>query len=307
MAMSELFGGVEAGGTKFVCVVGSSPDDILAETRFPTTLPETTLMQVVDFFRPFCASQQVAAIGVGSFGPLDLHPSSPTYGSITSTPKPGWRNTDLIGPLRRALEVEVALDTDVNAAAYAEYVWGAAAGTSSCLYLTVGTGIGGGYVVEGRAAHGLQHPEMGHIRVPHDRDRDPFEGACPYHGDCLEGLAAGPAIQKRFGVRGEELDDSDAFWELEAEYLGAAIANYILILSPFRIVIGGGIMQRAFLLPRIRRQVQRYLAQYVAQPALGTAIEQYLVSPLLGPRSGVLGALALAVALSGSSVARPQA
>jgi fructokinase len=296
--MNELFGGVEAGGTKFICVVGRNPADILAEERFPTTLPETTLRQVVEFFQPFCDSHQVANIGVGSFGPLDLHPSSATYGHITSTPKPGWRNTDLVGRLRSLLHVDVALDTDVNAAAYAEYVWGAAAGTSSCLYVTVGTGIGGGYIFEGRPHHGLQHPEMGHVRVPHDRDRDSFEGACPYHGDCLEGLAAGPAILRRFGVRGEELQDSDSFWDLEAEYLGTAIANFILILSPSKIVVGGGIMQRSFLLPQIRQQVQQKLARYISHAALSDGIDRYIVAPHLGARSGVLGAMGLAVALS---------
>jgi fructokinase len=296
--MNELFGGVEAGGTKFVCILGSGPRDVLAEKRFATSSPQDTLAEVTAFFKPFCESGRVRAIGVGSFGPLDLETSSRTYGCITSTPKPGWQNVDLVGTLVTALQVPVTLDTDVNAAALGEYMWGAAAGTSSCLYLTVGTGIGGGFVVDGHPLHGLQHPEMGHIRVAHDRDRDPFAGACPYHGDCLEGLASGPAIQKRFGMRGEEMIDSDPFWDLEAEYLGAAIASYVLVLSPCRIVVGGGIMQRSFLLPRIRAHVQQQIADYIRQPALIDGLEQYLVSPGLGSRSGVLGALALAASLS---------
>jgi fructokinase len=292
--MSEVFGALEAGGTKFVCVVGSSPTDIVAEDRFATSSPDATLTRVVAFFKPLCNSLRIRSIGIGSFGPLDLDPSSKTYGFITSTPKPGWQNTDVIGTLTRALDLPVVIDTDVNAAAFGEYVWGAAVGLSTCLYLTVGTGIGGGYVVNGRPLHGLQHPEMGHIHVPHDRARDPFDGCCPYHGDCLEGLASGPAIERRFGVRGEELQDSDSFWDLEAEYLAAAIADYVLVLSPSRIVVGGGIMQRSFMLARIRERVRRRLADYIRQPALMTGLAQYIVTPRLGSRSGVLGGLALA-------------
>ncbi len=293
-----LYGAVEAGGTKFVCLVGRGPSDILAEQRFPTVSPDVTLTHVISFFRPFCENPGIRAIGIGSFGPCDLEVSSPTYGYITSTPKPGWQNTDLVGTLTRALLVPVAFDTDVNAAAYGEHVWGAASGKSTCLYLTVGTGIGGGYVVDGRPLHGLQHPEMGHIRVPHDTGRDPFAGSCPFHRDCLEGLASGPAIQARFGMRGEDLDDADPFWELEAEYLGAAIAIYVLVLSPALVVLGGGILQRTFLLPRIRQFVKEGLAGYIRQPALMEGMTDYLVAPRLGSQAGVLGALALATSLS---------
>jgi fructokinase len=299
VSTAALYGGVEAGGTKIVCMVGRGPADVLAEAHFPTALPGVTLPQIVAFFRPFCEAQRIQAIGIGTFGPCDLDLSSPTYGYITSTPKPGWQNTDMVGTLVSALHVKVAFDTDVNAAGFGEFVWGAAVGTATSLYLTVGTGIGGGYVVDGRPLHGLQHPEMGHIRVQHDRNVDPFAGACPYHGDCLEGLISGPAIEQRFGRRGEELDDSDPFWDLAAGYLGAAIASYILVLSPSRIVIGGGIMQRSFLLPRIQVRVQRQLADYICNPALTQGISRYLVPPQLGPRSGVLGALALAASLSG--------
>ena len=298
MNVDDLYGGVEAGGTKFICMVGRGPGRVVAEERFSTSSPEETLPRVISFFKPFTADGRLRAIGIGSFGPCDLDHDSRTYGFITSTPKPGWENTDLVGTLLNALGVQVAFDTDVNAAAFGEYVWGSAEATDTCLYLTVGTGIGGGYIVDGHPLHGLQHPEMGHIRILHDRDRDPFAGSCPYHGDCLEGLVSGPAIQARFGVRGEELRDSDPFWELAAEYLGAAIAVYILVLSPARIVVGGGILQRSFLLPRIREYVKQHLADYIRQPALMDGIAEYIVPPRLGARSGVLGALALAASLA---------
>jgi fructokinase len=287
-------------------MVGLGPADILAEERFPTSTPGSTLNEVVEFFKPFCEGKQLRHIGVGSFGPCDLEPTSATHGYITTTPKPGWQNTNLVGTLKASLPVDVTFDTDVNAAAFGEYLWGAARGASTCLYLTIGTGIGGGYVVNGRPLHGLQHPEMGHIRVPHDFTRDPFAGACPYHGDCLEGLAGGPAIEKRFGVRGEELDDSDPFWELEAQYLGAAIASYVLVLSPARIVTGGGIMQRIALLPRLRYHAQQQLAGYIRQPALLNGLEEYIVAPGLGARAGVLGALALAASQAGRNLGEPQ-
>src|SRR5579863_8046245 len=187
-------GGIEAGGSKFVCATGSSPGD--AEfTEFPTTTPQETIGHVIDFFR---VRPPVSAIGIASFGPIDPNPESPTFGYITSTPKRHWRNFDFAGAIHRALGIPVAFDTDVNAAALAEFHWGATRGLHSLLYVTVGTGIGAGAFVDGRLLHGWLHPEMGHIRVPHDRARDPFPGNCPFHGDCLEGLAAGPAIQARW-------------------------------------------------------------------------------------------------------------
>jgi fructokinase len=233
-------------------------------------------------------------VGIGSFGPVDLNPNSPRYGSITSTPKPGWVETDFAGTIERALGVPVGFDTDVNTAALGEGRWGAARGLKSFLYLTVGTGIGGGAMVEGELLHGLMHPEMGHIRIPHDRVRDPFPGSCPFHSDCFEGLASGPAIQQRFGRRGETLADDDPFWLLESEYIAAAVSNYILVASPSRIVLGGGIMQREFLLAMVRQAVVRLLAGYVDQPAIAHGIDQYIVPPGLGQRSGMLGAVALA-------------
>jgi fructokinase len=290
-----LYAGVEAGGTKFVCIAGRGPDDIRAEVRFPTTRPETTLQQVLEFLREQRTRLgEFAAAGVASFGPVDLDPASPAYGHITSTPKPGWAHTDIVGPIRNALGVPVGFDTDVNAAALAEGRWGRAQGLDSFIYLTVGTGIGGGGLVDGRLMHGLVHPEMGHVRIPHDTAADPFAGACPYHRDCLEGLASGPALQARWGRPAEELPDGHPAWALEAQYLALALANFVCTLSPRRIILGGGVMDRVALFPLIRTRLQALLNDYVQAPEILREIDAYVVPPALGARTGVLGALALA-------------
>ncbi len=269
----QLVGGVEAGGTKFNCAVGTGPDDLRAETRIPTTTPSETLARVIEFFR----AHPVTALGVGSFGPVDL-----AAGRITKTPKPGWSDTELRAPLEKALSVPVAFDTDVNAAALGEHTWGAARGVKDFIYLTVGTGIGGGALVDGRLLHGRAHPEMGHVRVPNP-DRVP--GVCPFHGDCLEGLASGPALEKRWKKRAEELPPDHEAWAEEARFLGHGVAGMICTLSPTLVVLGGGVMETPGLLERVRGEVERTLAGYVALPAL--------VAPGLGARAGVLGALAL--------------
>jgi fructokinase len=275
-------GGIEAGGSKFKCAAGSGPDDAeIAE--FPTTTPQETIGRVGEFFR---AREPVESIGIASFGPIDPNPESPTYGYITSTPKRGWRDFDFAGTVRRVLGTPVAFDTDVNAAALAESRWGAAVGLRNFLYVTVGTGIGGGALVDGRLLHGRLHPEMGHLRVPHDPVRDPFAGNCPYHGDCLEGLAAGPAIQTRWGAPGHLLPDGHPAWDLEAEYLALGIMSWTCVLSPERIVLGGGVMQRAELFPKIRVRLSELLNGYLEAPEI--------VPPKLGTRAGVLGAIALA-------------
>ncbi|MDF2628016.1 MAG: fructokinase [Symbiobacteriaceae bacterium] len=287
-----LFGAVEAGGTKFVCAVGTGPHDLRPVTRFPTTTPEETLARVVAFFRE--QPEPVAAVGVGSFGPVDPNPASPTYGFVTSTPKPGWRNADVRGPIAAALGVPVGFDTDVNAAALGEYRWGAAAGLDTFVYLTVGTGIGGGGMLAGRLMHGMIHPEMGHMRIPHDRQADPYAGFCPYHGDCLEGLAAGPALERRWGRKAAELPPDHPAWALEAEYLALGLMNLVCTLSPQRIILGGGVMGQAHLFPLVRARVQALLNGYVEAPAILEDIDQYIVPPGLGERAGVLGAIALA-------------
>ncbi|MDH3598862.1 MAG: ROK family protein [Candidatus Tectomicrobia bacterium] len=288
-----LYGGLEAGGTKWVCAVGAGPDDIRATTRFATTTPQETIAQAVAFFSPY--RDILAGLGIGCFGPLDLHPASPTFGWITSTPKPGWAQTDLVGALRQGLDVSVAFDTDVNAAAFGECHWGAAQSLDTFLYMTVGTGLGGGAIVNGQLLHGLLHPEMGHLRIPHDWQADAFAGTCPYHGDCLEGLAAGPALEARWGQAGETLPDDHPAWTLEAHYLALGLVAFICTLMPQRIIMGGGVMRRSQLFPLIQREVQQLLNGYIQAPELASDIESYIVPPTLGECAGVLGALALAM------------
>ena len=288
----SLYGGIEAGGTKFVCAVGSGPDDLHAETQFPTTTPDETIARAVGFFR--AQEAKPTAIGIAAFGPVDLSPASPTYGYITTTPKPGWVQTDLAGRISQALGVPVGFDTDVNGAALGEHRWGAALGLDTFLYLTIGTGIGGGGMSGGRLMHGLIHPEMGHMRLPHDWEADPFPGICPYHGDCLEGLAAGPAIQARWGQPAQTLPDDHPAWPLQARYLALTLANLICTISPQRIILGGGVMNVPLLFPLVRREVQNLLNGYVQAPDILDQIDRYIVPPGLGGRAGVLGAIALA-------------
>ncbi|MFO7536526.1 MAG: ROK family protein, partial [Chloroflexota bacterium] len=236
----------------------------------------------------------LAAIGIASFGPLDPHPDSPAFGHITTTPKPGWANADLAGPIQRTFNVPIGFDTDVNGAALSEGRWGAAQGLDTFIYFTIGTGIGGGAMVNGRLLHGLIHPEMGHMRLPHDWETDPYPGRCPFHGDCLEGMASGPAIGDRWGRPGHELPADHPAWALQANYLALALHNLICILSPQRIILGGGVMDQPHLLPLVRRRVQELLNGYVQSPAILEQIDRYIVPPGLGPQAGVLGAIALA-------------
>ncbi len=287
-----LFGGIEAGGTKFVCAVGSSPDDLRVAPPFPTTTPAATIARAIEFFQQ--QPEPIAAIGIGAFGPVDPDPDSATYGYITTTPKPGWQQTDLGGQVTRTLGVPMAFDTDVNAAALGEHRWGAAQDIDTLLYLTVGTGIGGGALVQGRLLHGLLHPEMGHIRIPHNWQDDPFAGVCAFHGDCLEGLAAGPALEARWKQRGETLSPEHPAWALEAHYLALGLVSYICTLAPQRIILGGGVMQQEFLFPLIREKVQALLNGYVQVPAILEHINAYIIPPGLGKHAGVLGAIALA-------------
>ncbi len=272
-----VLGGIEAGGSKWECAVGTGPDDLRAVWTIRTTMPAETIGEAVAFFE---REGPVDALGIGSFGPVDL-----AGGVITTTPKPGWAHTDVAGEIGRRLGVPLAFDTDVNAAALGEHRWGALQGLDVCCYLTVGTGIGAGVLVGGTPVHGLQHPEVGHVRIPHDRDDDPFPGVCPFHGDCWEGLASGPALEARWGRPPEELED-DAPWALEARYLALGLLALTAVVSPQRIVLGGGVMNRDGLLELVQRQLDQLVNGYVAVPEL--------VPPALGARAGVLGALALA-------------
>lgn len=286
-----MLGGIEAGGTKFVCIVGTGPDDVAAMDRFPTGEPDLTIERALDFLR---RHGPLESVGVASFGPLELRPDSPNYGRLTTTPKPGWSGVDLAGAVRRALGIPLGWDTDVNGAALAEWRWGAGRGARSLVYLTVGTGIGGGAVIEGRPLHGLVHPEMGHVSVPRQPD-DPFMGSCPFHGDCWEGLASGPALAARFGRKGEELGElTAAAVDLEARYLAAGLRNVIYVLAPERIVVGGGIAELPGLLPALRKRIGAELAGYPDLPEHSE--EGFITRAELGDRAGAFGALLLAEA-----------
>jgi fructokinase len=279
-------------------MVGRNPEDIEARVRFPTDSPAETIQRAVDFFRPYADQGRLAGVGIGSFGPVDLCLDSDTYGYITTTPKPGWAYTDLFGAVRRGLMIPVAIDTDVNAAAFGEHYWvDENRSLDPFLYMTVGTGIGVGAIVNGRPVHGLIHPEGGHIFPPHDRQADPFEGVCPFHGDCLEGLASGPAIARRWGQPAETLPPGHPAWELEASYIALALVNLIANFSPQRIVLGGGVFQQPGLYAAVRGGVQRRANGYFKSKMILGAIDQYIVPPALGCLSGVLGAIALASAL----------
>lgn len=291
-----MLGGLEAGGTKFICLVGTSPDDVVAIERIEVADPSVTVPAAIAVFRrALDGGLPVRAIGIGSFGPLELRPDHPGYGSITTTPKPGWSGVELVGPFREVLGLPVGFDTDVNAAALGEGRWGAARGLRSFIYLTVGTGVGGGAVVDGRIVHGLRHPEMGHVAVPRYPD-DGFPGICPFHGDCLEGMGSGPAIAARFGRRAEDLAgaERDRAAELAAFYLAAGIRSLTYALAPERVVVGGGLATMPGLLDRARAFLREHLAGYPGLPEHDPS--SYLVAAGLGGMAGPAGTLVLAEA-----------
>jgi fructokinase len=295
MSPPRLFGAIEAGGTKFVCGIGDETGRLLVEERFPTTEPAVTIGRMLDFLRRGQAAHgRLEAIGVGSFGPVQLDRQHAQYGWITRTPKPGWNDTDLLGPLRSEFGCTLAFDTDVNAAALAEHRWGAATDVASLVYITVGTGIGGGVLVDGRPVHGLMHPEIGHL-YPRRHPLDRFAGRCPFHHDCMEGLASGPAIQDRCGTPLQDLDAGHVQWEIEADYLGQLCAQLVVTVSPQRIVMGGGVMNQTRLLPPIRERMLHWLGSYIVKDELLEHSSQFVVAPKLGGQAGLLGALVLAL------------
>ncbi|WP_027360727.1 ROK family protein [Desulforegula conservatrix] len=290
----KFYGGIEAGGTKFICAVGSKPDN-LKKLVIPTTSPDETIAGALDFFKKQSLNMPIFAIGIGSFGPVDLDKNSSTYGYITSTPKANWEMTNFIGAIKKSFDVPISFDTDVNAAAFGEHKWGAAQGLSTFIYLTIGTGIGGGGMINGSLMHGLLHPEMGHIMIPRKiGDKKSYSGNCPYHSDCFEGLASGAAIQNRWGKPGENLDPDHPAWSYEAEYISYALVNYILTISPQRIIIGGGVMKQKQLLPAVHTKVKQILNKYIRSSIITEHIEDYIVLPALNDASGVIGAIALA-------------
>jgi fructokinase len=301
LKIPKIFGGIEGGGTKFnlvlVEVSDGAPDKIpvtLAAEQIATTTPDETLGKAAEFFLRQ-AEHEIEAIGLACFGPLNLDPHSAGFGRITKTSKPGWSGVPVLKELEQALGMPVYLDTDVNGAALGEHLWGAGRGFSNLLYLTVGTGIGGGVLVNGKPLHGLVHPEMGHIRIPHDWEADPYPGGCPIHGDCLEGLASGRAMGDRWQAAAETLHPEHPGWELEAEYIATALANYALTFSPERIILGGGVMRQKFLYEMVRSSVVSKLNGYISHPMITEQIEDYIVPPGLGEQAGVLGAVGLAL------------
>lgn len=283
--MKSLLGAIEAGGTEFVCAVAEEAGPVLVERRIiPTTTPAQTLAEVVRFF----AGYPLRSIGVACFGPLDLE-----QGTITTTPKPGWSGAEIVRPLLEALNVPVAFDTDVNGAALGEARHGAGVGMDPLIYVTVGTGIGAGVLVAGRPIHGQMHPEAGHMSVKRRSD-DSFGGVCPYHSDCLEGLASGPAIHARWGSTGQDIPPGHPAWELEAYYLAQALSNMILLISPERIVVGGGVMRSHDLFQLVHSEVRACLGGYIPRLEAFAAIEDLIVPPSLGDDSGIVGALVMA-------------
>lgn len=289
----QVLGAVEGGGTKFVCMVGTSPDDVVDEITIPTTTPAETLGAVIEFLQKPRPGLRLVAVGVATFGPIDLDRSSPTYGCVLKTTKEEWSGARILAPLGRRLGVPIGWDTDVNGAILGEMRWGAARGVDPALYLTIGTGIGGGAVVNGAPIHGLLHPEMGHIPVP-AIPGDTFPGICTFHGRCLEGMACGPALARRAGRPVPEIPPDDPLWDLEARYLAYGISGLLLVLSPRRIVLGGGVMRQPHLLSRVRRALIEVLNGYLELPELGEGIDQYVVASTLDQKAGLYGALVLA-------------
>ena len=289
-----LIGGIDAGGTSINCAISEYLDSnpkILEHVNIETSTPDESLPTILEFFN----SHSIDALGISCFGPIDLDYDSSTYGFITTTPKPGWRDCDFVGYLKKEIDVPIGFDTDVNGAALAEIKWGSAQGLRSCLYLTVGTGIGGGAIVEGHLIHGLLHPEMGHILVRR-LEEDDFEGTCPNHGDCLEGLASGLAIEKRTGVKGQDIKDkNDITWKIISSYLAQAVVSYTLILSPNKIILGGGVMKHKHLFALIRAEVKRLLNSYLLKDELLDGINNYIVYPNLGADAGLFGGFALGI------------
>lgn len=294
MTERSVLAGVESGGTKFVCGLADRRLNTLATATIPTRTPAETLDDVVAFFRTNAAAGSIAALGISCFGPVDVNEQSPTYGQILATPKPGWSGVPIRQMLADRLHIShIGIHTDVTGAALAEHFRGAAQGLRSSAYVTVGTGIGAGFIQDGQPLRTMLHPEFGHIRIPHDRALDPFDGCCPFHGDCFEGLASGPAIEQRWKQRPSDLTNDHPAWALEAEYIAAGLVNMIYTACPQRIVVGGGIglrLDRTSMTSRIRR----LLGDYLELPELTDRINDYIVAPALGDHAGLIGAFVLA-------------
>jgi fructokinase len=280
-------GALEAGGTKMVCAIGNENGEILERISIPTETPDITMPKLISYF----ADKEIEALGIGCFGPIDLNRDSDTYGYITTTPKLAWKNYNIVKTFQEALNVPVGFDTDVNGSALGEATWGITKGLENSMYITIGTGIGTGIITNGKLLHGMLHPEGGHLLLSR-HPKDSFEGTCPYHKTCLEGLASGPAIEARWGEKGTELAERREVWELEAYYIAQALVDYVMVISPQRIVIGGGVMHQEHLMPLIREEVKRQLAGYIDTKEL-LNMDQYVVLPSLNDNQGIMGALKL--------------
>ncbi len=290
-----LVAGIELGGTKCVCVLAAGPETIVAEAQVPTTTPVETLGAIERILDRWRDEHGFAALGIACFGPLELRRDAADYGFLTATPKPGWAHTEVSPRLQRRYGVPTAIDTDVTGAAFAEARWGDAQGLSSFAYITVGTGVGAGIIVDGKAVMGIGHAEAGHMlvrRLP----GDDWAGACPFHGDCVEGLAAGSAVEKRLGIKGAAVADDDPVWETVAHAIAGLCHNLVMGSVPERILIGGGLpTKRPQLLPMVRRMLVESLAGYGVAPAIVGQIDLYVGAPGLGDRAGPLGAIALGI------------
>lgn len=282
-------GALEAGGTKMVCAIGNENGEIFERVSITTETPEITMPKLIGYFM----DKKIEALGIGCFGPIDLNRNSETYGYITTTPKLAWVNYNIVGAFKEALGIPVGFDTDVNGSALGEATWGITRGLENSMYITIGTGIGAGIISNGRLLHGMLHPEGGHLLLSRHPD-DPYEGGCPYHKSCLEGLAAGPAIEARWGKKGVELTDQKEVWELEAYYIAQALVDYIMVLSPQRIILGGGVMHQEHMMPLVREEVKRQMAGYIKTKELED-IDSFIVLPSLNDNQGIMGALKLGI------------
>lgn len=288
-----LYGAIEAGGTKFVCAVGNKENEIIDKIIIKTMTPKETMPQVIHFFKKY----NLASMGIGCFGPININECSKTYGYILATPKIAWQHYNFLGELRQHFSFPIAWETDVNVAAYGELLLGAAKGKRSCLYVTIGTGVGGGYVTQDGFIPTLLHGEMGHIHLKR-LENDNFVGNCPFHRDCVEGMLSGPALEKRFGKRGEEIPNNDSNWDIIAYYIAQALYTYTMILSPEQIVLGGGVMQRGHLYPLIHKYFETMNAGYIDFTQLGEQVDKYIVAPALAEHSAIVGAIELAKTLT---------
>lgn len=292
MMQKNYYAVIEAGGTKFNCAIVDEQRNLHAQTRIATTEPDETLALVIEFFHQQRTTFYFDKLGLACFGPVDLNPRSSTFGHITATPKPNWSNTAILSRLKDGLDCEVFIDTDVNAAALAEHKWGAAQNTTVSIYITIGTGVGGGVVVNGAPLHGLIHPEIGHMLIPAPEG---IQGACPFHGNCVEGLASGTAMGKIWQQAAETLPDDHQAWDIQAQVLARLCHNLIVGYSAEKIVFGGGVMAKPNLLDKVIAYTQTSLAEYVTFPQ-GSSLHNIICLPGLGQHSGLFGGLALILA-----------